>query len=115
MASKSSEVNITSLSLYSASVLFETGNKKIIYTSDIGSEEDLLLFSEFVPDILISEATHILPSAIIKKLIKINPGKVYLTHYSDSDIPSIIEILASLPTELKKIVKLAQDGLSFEI
>ncbi|MCW8804033.1 MAG: MBL fold metallo-hydrolase [Ignavibacteriaceae bacterium] len=105
----------SSLSLYSASVLFKIGNKIIIYTSDIGSEEDLLLFSEFVPDILISEATHILPSAIIKKLITINPGKVYLTHYSDVDIPSIIEIMANLPTKSKRIVKLAKDGLSIEI
>jgi ribonuclease Z len=104
-----------SLALYSASLLFETGNKKIIYTSDIGSEEDLLLFREFVPDILISEATHILPSAIIKKLIKINPGKVFLTHYSDDDIPSIVEIMANLPTKSKKIIKLAKDGLSFKI
>ena len=105
----------TSLSLYSASLLFETGNKKIIYTSDIGSEEDLFLFNDYVPDILISEATHILPSAIIKKLIKINPVKVYLTHYSDDDIPSMVEIMASLPTKSKKIIKLAKDGLFFEI
>jgi ribonuclease Z len=104
-----------SLSLYSASFLFEVGNKKIIYTSDIGSEEDLLLFSEFVPDILISEATHLSLSTIIEKIIKINPGKVYLTHYSDEDIPAISEILANLPSELKEKVKLAKDGLSFEI
>ncbi len=84
-----------SLSLYSASFLFETGDKKIIYTSDIGSEEDLLLFREFVPDILICEVTHISPSTIIEKIIKINPGKVYLTHYSDDDIPNISEILAN--------------------
>ncbi|MDZ7623514.1 MAG: hypothetical protein U5J96_03580 [Ignavibacteriaceae bacterium] len=104
-----------SLSLYSASFLFEAGNKKVIYTSDIGSEEDLLLFREFVPDIFISEATHISTAAIIEKVIKINPGKVYLTHYSDEDIPAISEILASLPSELKEKVKLAKDGLSFEI
>jgi ribonuclease Z len=36
-----------SLSLYSASFVFEVGNKKIFYTSDIGSEEDLLLFREY--------------------------------------------------------------------
>ena len=104
-----------SLSLYSASFLFEMGNKKIFYTSDIGSEEDLSLFKDFVPDVIISEAAHISPLAIIEKIIKINPGKVYLTHYSDEHIPVISDILANLPSELKEKVKLAKDGLSFEI
>ena len=104
-----------SLSLYSASFLFETTDKKIIYTSDINSGEDLLLFREFVPDILISEVTHISLSIIIEKIIKINPGKVYLTHHSDDDIPNINEILANLPNNLMAGVKLALDGLSFEI
>jgi len=104
-----------SLSLYSASFLFEAGDKKVIYTSDIGSEEDVLLFGNYVTDILICEATHISPLAIIEKIIKINPGKVYLTHYSDDDIPATSEILANLPSDLKEKVKLAIDHLSFEI
>lgn len=108
-------VRYPSLSLYSASFLFETTDKKIIYTSDIGSGEDLLLFRECFADILISDFTHILPSIIIEKIIKINPGKVYLTHYSDDDIPNINEILANLPNNLTFGVKLALDGSSFEI
>jgi ribonuclease Z len=104
-----------SLSLYSASFLFETNGEKIIYTSDIGSGEDLLLFKEFVPDTVICEVTHISPSAIIEKVIQINPGKVYLTHYSDDVIPVISEILATLPKNLTLKVELAVDGLSFEI
>lgn len=104
-----------SLSLYSASFLFEAWNKKVIYTSDVGSEEDLLLFRDFIPDILISEVTHISPLAIIEKVIKINSGKVYLTHYSDEDIPAISENLANLHSDLKEKIKLAKDGLSFEI
>jgi hypothetical protein len=104
-----------SLSLYSASFLFETKGKKIIYTSDIGSVEDFLLFREFIPNILISEVTHILPSAIIKKVIKTALDKVYLTHYSDDDVPVISEILANLPKNLIAKVKLAVDGQSFEI
>lgn len=105
----------SSLSLYSASFLFEEGNKKVIYTSDIGSEVDLLLFRDFIPDILISEITHISPSAVIEKINKINPAKVYLTHYSDDAIPKVSEILANLPKQLKEKVKLAKDGLFFEI
>jgi ribonuclease Z len=104
-----------SLSLYSASFLFETEHKKVIYTSDIGSEEDLFLFSEVVPDIFISEVTHLSPSIILDNIVGLNPGKIYLTHYSDEDIPAVSDILATLPAELKEKVKLAEDGLSFEI
>jgi len=109
------KVSYPSLSLYSASFLFEERNKKITYTSDIGSEEDILLFREFVPDILICEVAHIPLSIIIEKVIKTYPGKVYLTHYSDDDIPVVNEILANLPSDLKEKVKLAIDDLSFEI
>jgi len=109
------QIKYPSLSLYSASFLFETRDIKVIYTSDIGSEEDLLLFREFVPDIFISEMTHISIAAIIESVIKINLGKVYLTHYSDEDIPKISEILASLPKTLREKVKLVEDGLFFEI
>lgn len=109
------KVSYPSLSLYSASFLFEEGNKKVIYTSDIGSEEDLSLFQEVDPDILIWEVTHIPLSAIIEKVIKVDPDKVYLTHYSDGDIPKISEILASLPKSLIGKVELAEDGLFIKI
>ena len=104
-----------SLSLYSASFLFKIENKKIIYTSDIGLHEDLFLFNDIVPNIFISEITHLSPASILDKIISFNPGKIYLTHYSDEDIPSVSEILASLPSELKGKVKMAKDGLSFDI
>lgn len=107
--------NYPALSFYSASILFEIRNKKIVYTSDIGSGEDLLLFSELVPDIFISEATHIRPSTIIEKIIEINPDRIFLTHYSDEDIPAISEILANLPPDQKEKVKLAEDCIIFEI
>ena len=104
-----------SLSLYSASFLFEAGNKKVIYTSDIGSEKDLFLFNEAIPDIFISETTHLSPTTILDNIISLNPGTIYLTHYSDDDVLALGEILATLPAELKEKVKLAEDGISFEI
>ena len=104
-----------SLSLYSASFLFEAGNKKVIYTSDIGSQEDLFLFNEAIPDIFISETTHLSPTTILDNIFSLNPGTIYLTHYSDDDTLVISEILATLPAELKEKVKLAEDGISFEI
>ena len=104
-----------SLSLFSASFLFEIGNKKVLYTSDIGSEKDLFLFDEAIPDIFISEATHISPTTILDNIISLNPVTIYLTHYSDDDTLAISEILATLPPEYKKRVLLAEDCLSFEI
>jgi ribonuclease Z len=105
----------SSLSLYCASFLFESANKRVVYTSDIGSDEDLFLFNDAVPDIFISEITHLSPANILDKIIKLNPGKIYLTHLSDEDILALREILATLPPGLKKRIILAEDGLSFEI
>jgi ribonuclease Z len=105
----------SSLSLYSASFLFESANKRVIYTSDIGSEKDLFLFNDIVPDIFISETTHISPTTILDNIMSLNPGTIYLTHYSDDDTLALSEILASLPPEYKKRVLLAEDCLSFEI
>jgi ribonuclease Z len=102
-----------SLSFYSASFLFESEGKKIIYTSDIGSEEDLLLFSEIVPDLFISEVTHISPLTLLEKIKKIKPEMAYLTHYADEDIPALSEIMANLPKALKGKVIIAVDSISF--
>ena len=104
-----------SLSLYSASFLFEFDGKKIIYTSDIGSEEDLLLFNETTPHIFISEVTHISPLTMLEKIISIAPRITYLTHYADEDIPKLNEILANHSINPKGNIKIAQDGLSFEL
>ena len=104
-----------SLSFYSASFLFKSGNKKIIFTSDVGSEDDLLLFRENTPDIFISEVTHISPPSLLEKIHIINPAITYLTHFSDENIPAINEILANLPMTLKGKIILAEDGLTFEL
>lgn len=102
------------LSFYSASFLFELPNKKIIYTSDIGSKEDLLIFDSVNPDIFISEVTHINIEDLLEKIEKINPTKVYLTHYSDEEFSRISEILTNLSITPPLTVQLAKDGLSFE-
>jgi ribonuclease BN (tRNA processing enzyme) len=75
----------------------------------------LFLFSDIVPDIFISEITHLSPAIILDKIISLNPGTIYLTHYSDDDTPALSEILANLASVLKEKVLLAEDGLSFEI
>jgi ribonuclease Z len=102
------------LSFYSASFLFVINDKKVIYTSDIGSEEDLSLFSEIVPDVFISEVTHISPLILLEKIKRIKPNMTYLTHYADKDIPALSEIMANLPNALKEKVILAEDSISFD-
>ena len=103
-----------SLSLYSASFLFESEGKKIIYTSDIGSEEDILLFNEIIPDLFISEVTHLSPLTLLKKIKSIEPKMTFLTHYADEYISALSEIMANLPNALKEKVILAVDGISFD-
>ncbi len=64
----------------SSSFLFSVGNKKIIYTSDIGHADDLYLFQEVEPDILITETTHLTFTEIENAAVIVNPDKLYLTH-----------------------------------
>jgi ribonuclease Z len=109
------KTNHPSISLYSASFLFQTEHKKVIYTSDIGSVEDLFLFKEVTSDIFISEATHLQSSILIETLSKIEAGKIYLIHFSDEDFQKIDEILATIPITIRNKIFIAEDGLSFEI
>ena len=109
------KTNHPSISLYSASMLFELEGKKIIYTSDISSVEDLFLFKEVTADIFISEATHLQTSILIETLSKIEAGKIYLTHFSDEDFQMLNEILATIPISKRNKIIMARDALSFEI
>ena len=67
------------LSLASPSFLFYSDNSKILYSSDIGSWEDLLLFSPPL-DVLICEITHIEIAELKEVIKKLNPVKTYLIH-----------------------------------
>ena len=103
------------ITLYSASILFEWNNKKIVYTSDIGTEEDFLLFNNSRPDILICEATH-LPIEIILKLLDTSYSRtIYFTHYTDESKQQVSEILAKASQSSQKTLILAEDNLSFEL
>jgi len=109
------QTNHPSMSLYCASLLFQAEGKKIIYTSDINSVEDLFLFEEITSDVFITEATHLQTSILIEALSKIEAEKIYLTHYSDEDFQSINEILATLPSSIRNNIIIAVDGFSLEI
>jgi len=104
-----------SISLYSASLCLETEGKKIIHTSDIGSEEDIFLFNDKLSEVFICEANHIEPSKLTEVLEKISTKKIYLTHYSDNDFTQLNEILSSSDSFTRDRVLFAKDGLSIEI
>ena len=92
------------------SFLFEIENKKIFYTGDIGSNDDLYLFKDFKPDIIISEITHIDFAEISKAYESLKPDKIYLTHISDEDEHFLINAVRS-----QKNIILVVDGFTIQI
>ena len=104
-----------SLNLFSGSFLFEIEGKKIVYTSDVGSEADLLIFDDVAPDIFITEVNHISPQSALNICLNSAYTKILLTHYSDEDFPNISEILASLPNSTRERIIVAQDRQIIEI
>ncbi len=109
------ELSYPSISLYSGSLLLESESKKIIYTSDIGSVEDIFLFKEFSSDLFICEANHLEPALLVEAVSKIESEKIYLTHYSENNLKNLSEILASSAPEIQKKIIIAEDRLSFQI
>lgn len=73
------------LKFISSSFLFFVGANKIIYTSDVGSSEDLYLFQETQADIFITETTHISFLDIEAASIILSPNKFYLTHIDNEE------------------------------
>jgi ribonuclease Z len=96
------------LSLASPSFLFFYKNTKILYSSDIGKFEDLLLFEQ-TPDILICEVSHIEINQIENILKKLNPQKTYLIHIPDEKEKQLSEFI-NLNKEKFRQVELTVDG-----
>lgn len=94
----------------STSFLFDVHQKKIIYTGDIGSSQDLKLFNQKV-DLLITEATHIILDEI--KEISSNPdfNKIILTHYDDNLEKDFKFLLTDPDSGNFSNISLASDGL----
>lgn len=78
------------------SFMFKTGDQKIQYTGDVGKPEDLHLFRDNPPDLLISEFSHVNLSDVLQAAIDQKVRKVILTHISEEG-----EIIfKNLPPEL---------------
>lgn len=102
-------IELENVHFISSSFLFKVDDKNIVYTSDIGSYDDLFLFQDTIADIFITEATHI-PLARIEDAITIlNPKQVILTHIDDEK--EINNWFKSLPTDKNKKISIAEDGM----
>jgi len=74
---------------FSGSFLFLYEGRNLMYSGDIGSKDDLLLFREFELKTLITEVTHLKISGLFEILEALNPATVYLTHITEDDLPAI--------------------------
>ena len=91
-------------------------NKKIHYTGDVGDKNDLLLFSEFKPDLLISEITHVQLIEILDAFGEDHlPEQIIFTHISDDDEDKLVRFFHDLPVELREKFITAEDGLNITI
>jgi ribonuclease Z len=98
---------------YSASFLFSFKGKNFLYTADIGSAEDLVLFNDFRLDALISEITHIKISELLQKIEFLGSPHTYLIHIPENE-DEILKVLAKSGDRGKKIV-IASDRQTIEI
>lgn len=71
-----------SLSFYCSSFLIDVNGKRIHFTGDIASADDLSIFSDMNPDIVISEFAHISREEM-EDFVNQFRGNVILTHYDD--------------------------------
>jgi len=116
LASVSESKKNSGLCFSSSSFLFDIGNKKIFYTSDIGFEKDLNLFDDYLPDYFISEITHVEAENVINKLKDFsNSPQIIFSHYSDEDIVDIENFISNLIQDVKSRVLLAKDGLKINL
>ena len=98
---------------YSISMLINSETKSIFYTSDIGSDKDLLLFRNYKIDYLICETTHIPFESIIKTAEAFNYSNVILTHIDENDEKNLSASLAKW--NFKIDISMAFDGLKIKI
>lgn len=99
------------LSFSCSSIMFEEGNKTVLFTGDIGDKEDLFLFNNKKIDLLISEVSHVEIADILKAFRSQKISGLYLTHISDDDDSKLEKLYASIFDNEKKIIAAAFEGL----
>lgn len=96
----------------SSSLLLTIDGKKLIYTSDVASREDLFLFDGVKPEIFITETTHIDLDWIHGIVTFYHPRQIYLTHIADYDEQKIVKYLRNQTFPHSVEISMADDGHS---
>lgn len=94
----------------SASILFKSEKKEIIYTSDIGEKTDLFLFDKCEPTIYITETTHIELEWLSEVVNFYRPKQIFLTHISDENERKIAIFLKNQTFLSAVKIDVAEDG-----
>lgn len=94
----------------SSSFLFTIGNQNIVYTADIGSSKDLMLFKEFSIDYFIVDSTHVELDEIGNAVEKMNVQNVIFTHINDEDENDIVNWVKKQNIN-RNIFQISKDGL----
>ncbi len=103
------------LSFSCSSFLFQYRDKDIFYSGDMGGKNDLYLFGDTKPKVLITEISHIDISDILTILRSFEKGKIILTHISDEDEIKLERLFNSLNKKELKRITTAYDGLTISI
>ena len=98
------------LGFASSSFLFKDDENSLIYSGDIGSDNDLYLFNQKV-DWFITETTHIRIESLTGIREKLNAGKLILTHIDDDLEEPLNLFYKSLQENIKSSIIIAFDGL----
>lgn len=94
------------------SYLIEAGEKKILYSADLGTEKDLFTHLGDV-DLLVIESTHIDLPALLEKTIENHVGRVVLTHIAE-EFDTEHAVLLAKKAGLGN-VQIARDGMVMEV
>jgi ribonuclease Z len=98
-----------------SSFLLKLDERKVFYSGDVGSSEDLNLFADQQPEIIITEATHIQYENILNYIQNNKPAKIYITHLNDDLEKELRQKMDHLPNILKEKIMLTFDGLSIKL
>ncbi len=103
--------SLVELSYISLSFLFRDEENSVIYTGDIGNDNDLFLFDDKV-DWFITEITHINIEGILKVIEKKCAKKIILTHLDKESYKNISDLKKHINNEKEKAeILFASDGL----
>lgn len=101
------------LGFASLSFLFKDHQSSVIYSGDVGSENDLYLFDQKV-DWFFTETTHIKKENLIELFDRLIPAKLILTHIDDDFEIRLDHFLQSSQESIKSHIIIAFDGLELD-